>query len=68
MQWLGVARGGSFVAFLSGECLCVFSTFADNIHDSRVDWSEVVSCTNYDLHTADFAAIGILLLQTRDPH
>ena len=34
---------------------------AGNIHDSRVEFSEVVSYTNCGLHTADFAAI--LLLQ-----
>ena len=36
---------------------------ADNVHNSRAECCEVVSYTNYGLHTADVAATGVLLLQ-----
>ena len=66
-QWLGVARGGFLLLFLSGEWLGAFFLpslpVADGIHNSRVLCSEVVSNTNYGLHTADVAATGILFLQ-----
>ena len=67
-QWLGVARGVFCGFLLSGEQVGASSVLpslpvADNVHNSRVWCSEEVSHTNYGLHTAEFAATGVLLLQ-----
>ena len=47
-QWLGVARDGFLWLFLSGEWLGAFFLpsfpVADNVHNTRVQRSEVVSC------------------------
>ena len=63
-----LARGGFSVALLSPDQLGAFfltsSPVADNAHNSRVQYSGVVSYTNYGLHTADFDAPGFLRLQS----
>ena len=55
------------MAFSSGEWLGAFFfpslPVADTVHNSRVLCSEVVSYTRFGLHTADFAATSVLLLQ-----
>ena len=47
------------MALVSGSALCFFAFVACRRQYSH----EVVSCTDCGLHTADFAATGILLLQ-----
>ena len=48
---------------MSGSALffCLRCPAADSVHNSRVERSEIVSYTNYGLHTADVAATRLLL-------
>ena len=55
-----VARAGFSVA---RRFLLTSLPVAHSVHNSRAECSEVVSFTNYGLHTADFAASGSVLLQ-----
>ena len=47
----------------SALCFCLRSLSQTIFHNSRVECHEVVSFTNYGLHTADVAATDVLLLQ-----